>query len=106
MTTTEQVSERCTWCYGSGEWVEQREVVPCEKCNGTGRMKIATTNAGSVRPGDVIFDHAWNRDVLVLAVDGNGTCVALAIAPVGLPVLATNVGARVLSVVAVVELVR
>lgn len=31
----------CTWCYGSGEWVERRQVVPCQKCEGTGRKLVA-----------------------------------------------------------------
>jgi len=27
----------CTWCYGSGEWVENRRTVACNRCAGSGR---------------------------------------------------------------------
>lgn len=63
-----------------------------------------TTNAGSVRPGDVVLIGSRRR--LVLDVSDDGTRVAMATAPAGSPVLPTNVTAHVLPTTATVALVR
>lgn len=63
-----------------------------------------TTNAGSLRPGDVVRIGPLRR--LVLDVADDGTRVAMATAPADGPVLATNVTAHVLPTTATVALVR
>lgn len=39
----------CTWCNQSGRWAENRQIVPCKKCNGTGQRHGYWTEEGDIK---------------------------------------------------------